>query len=176
MQDGFRTGGLKGQYAGFVSRLLAYGIDITVITLMLIAFAWLIDTVTRFFPTVRFNPEVAVGLVLASVVFVITAGSYFIFFWTLVGQTPGKMLLGVRVVSLNGTLPTFWQSFRRYIGYYLSALALYAGYWWVLIDNRRQSWHDKLAGTVVVYAWDARLDDLLADRVQRSQGIPEESE
>lgn len=176
MQDGFRTSGLKGQYAGFVSRLLAYGIDITVITLMLITFTWLIDTVTRFFPTIKLNPEDAVGLVLASVVIVITAGIYFVFFWTLVGQTPGKMLLGLRVVSPNGTLPTIWQSFRRYIGYYLSAVALYAGYWWVLIDNRRQGWHDKLAGTVVVYAWDARLGDLLANRVQRSQEIPEESE
>jgi uncharacterized RDD family membrane protein YckC len=65
---------------------------------------------------------------------------------------------------------------RRYVGYYLSALALYAGYWWVLIDNRRQGWHDKLAGTIVVYAWDARLGNLLADRLQGPQNAPEESD
>jgi len=165
-RDGFRSGGLKGQYAGFVSRLLAYGIDIAIITIMLVVLGWLIDTVTRIFPTVLFNPEGAVGIVLASVVIVITAGIYFIFFWTLLGQSPGKMLLGVKIVSLDGTRLTFWQALRRYIGYYLSALALYAGYWWVLIDNRRQAWHDKLASTVVIYAWDARLGDLLADRLQ----------
>ncbi len=169
MQDNFRSGGLRGQYAGFVSRLLAYGIDIAIITVMVVAFGWLVDTVTRFFPTVVFDPEGTIGFVLAGVVIAVTAGIYYVFFWTLTGQTPGKMLLGLQVVSLDGSNLTFWQALRRLIGYFLSALALYAGYWWVLIDNRRQGWHDKLAGTVVVYAWDARLGDLLADRIQDAQ-------
>ncbi len=169
MQDNFRSGGLRGQYAGFVSRLLAYGIDIAIITVMVVAFGWLVDTVTRFFPTVVFDPEGTIGFVLAGVVIAVTAGIYYVFFWTLTGQTPGKMLLGLQVVSLDGSNLTFWQAMRRLIGYFLSALALYAGYWWVLIDNRRQGWHDKLAGTVVVYAWDARLGDLLADRIQDAQ-------
>ncbi|MGD2078680.1 MAG: RDD family protein [Chloroflexota bacterium] len=176
MQNDLRKGGLKGQYAGFVSRLLAYAIDIAIITVMLIAFGWLIDTVSRLFPTLVLDPGDALGLVLAGVVVVVTAGIYYIFFWTLLGQTPGKMLLGVRIVSLDGSQLTLWQSLRRYVGYYLSALALYAGYWWVLIDNRRQGWHDKLAGTIVVYAWDARLGNLLADRLQGPQNAPEESD
>jgi len=171
MQDSFRTGGLKGQYAGFVSRLLAYGTDIAIIMVMLVVFGWLVDTVTRLFPPMILNPEGLLQVALAGVVIVITAGFYYIFFWTLMGQTPGKMLLGVKIVSLDGSRLTFWQALRRCIGYYLSALALYAGYWWVLIDNRRQGWHDKLAGTVVVYAWDARLGDLIAGRIQ---GSPEE--
>ena len=177
MQDGARTGGLKGQYAGFVSRLMAYGIDIAIVTFIVIVFGWLVDTVTRLFPTVsvRLNPEGLLQLVLASTVVVVTAGVYFIFFWTLLGQTPGKMLLGVKIVSLDGSQLTFWQALRRFIGYFLSALALYAGYWWVLIDNRRQGWHDKLAGTIVVYAWDARLGDLLADRLQGGTEEAEES-
>jgi uncharacterized RDD family membrane protein YckC len=176
MQDSLRTTGLKGQYAGFISRLLAYGIDIAIITIILVVLGWLIDTVTRIFPTVIFNPSGAIGIVVASVVIVITAGIYFVFFWTLLGQTPGKMLLGVKIISLDGSRLTFWQALRRYIGYYLSALALYAGYWWVLIDNRRQGWHDKLAGTLVIYAWDARLGDLLADRIQGSSEEITESE
>lgn len=172
MQDGSRSDGLRGQYAGFVSRLLAYGIDIAIITVMLIAFGWLVDTVTRLFPPVLINPEGLLQVAIAGIVVVVAAGVYYIFFWTLLGQTPGKMLLGVRIISLDGSSLTFWQALRRYIGYYLSALALYAGYWWVLIDNRRQGWHDKLAGTFVVYTWDARLGDLLADRIQ---GSPEET-
>lgn len=176
MRDDLRTGALKGQYAGFVSRLLAYATDIAIITVMLIAFGWLVDTVTRLFPPVIFDPEGATGLVLAGMVIVVASGIYYIFFWTLLGQTPGKMLLGLRIVSLDGSRLTLWQSLRRYIGYYLSAMALYAGYWWVLVDNRRQGWHDKLAGTLVIYAWDARLGDLLADQLQGTQEETAESE
>lgn len=168
--------GLKGQYAGFVSRLLAYGIDIAVILVMLIALSWLVETVMILFPPVLVDPEGLLQLTIAGVVVLGTAAIYYLFFWTLLGQTPGKMLLGVRIVSLDGSRLTFWQALRRFIGYFLSALALYAGYWWVLIDNRRQGWHDKLAGTIVVYAWDARLGDLLAERIQGSQEEAEESQ
>lgn len=176
MQDSFRSGGLKGQYAGFVSRLLAYGIDITIVVVILIALGWLVDTVSRLFPTVLVDPENLFQLAIAGVIIVVTAAFYYLFFWTLLGQTPGKMLLGVRIVSLDGSRLTFWQSLRRFVGYFLSALVFYIGYLWVLIDNRRQGWHDKLAGTIVVYAWDARLGDLLADRIQGSAEESTETE
>ena len=172
MRDNSREHGLRGQYAGFVSRLLAYGIDIGIVVVMLIAFGWLVDTVTTLFPPVLFDPEGLFQLAIAGVVVVVTAAIYYLFFWMLMGQTPGKMILGVRIVSLDGSRLTFSQALRRFIGYFISALALYAGYWWVLVDNRRQGWHDKLAGTIVVYAWDARLGDLLSERIQ---GSPEES-
>lgn len=167
---------LKGEYAGFVSRLLAYGIDITVIVIMLVALGWLVDTVTRLFPTLLFEGNGLIQVALAGVVAVVTAGIYYLFFWTLAGQTPGKMLLGLRIVSLDGSRLTLWQALRRFIGYFLSALPLYAGYWWVLIDNRRQGWHDKLAGTVVVYIWDARLGDLLSNRISNNQDEQENAE
>lgn len=167
---------LKGEYAGFVSRLLAYGIDITVIVIMLVALGWLVDTVTRLFPTLIFEGNGLIQVALAGVVAVVTAGIYYLFFWTLAGQTPGKMLLGLRIVSLDGSRLTLWQALRRFIGYFLSALPLYAGYWWVLIDNRRQGWHDKLAGTVVVYIWDARLGDLLSNRISNNQDEQEDAE
>ena len=167
--------GLRGQYAGFVSRMLAYGIDIVVIVVMLIAFGWLVDTVTTLFPPVLIDPESLLQLAIAGLVVILTAAIYYLFFWTLTGQTPGKMLLGLRIVSLDGSRVTLWQALRRFVGYFLSALALYAGYWWVLIDNRRQGWHDKLAGTIVVYAWDARLGDLMAERIHGSQEESEEA-
>jgi uncharacterized RDD family membrane protein YckC len=166
---------LRGQYAGFVSRMLAYGIDIVVIVVMLIAFGWLVDTVTTLFPPAIFDPTEWIQIALAGVIVIVTSAIYYLFFWTLTGQTPGKMLLGLRVVSLDGSNVTFWQALRRFVGYFLSALAVYAGYWWVLVDNRRQGWHDKLAGTIVVYAWDARLGDLMADQIQDRPEVPEES-
>ena len=181
MSDDLRTQSLRdhelrGQYAGFVSRMLAYGIDIVVIVVMLVAFGWLVETVTTLFPPVLFDPTELLQIAIAGVVVIVTSALYYLFFWTLTGQTPGKMLLGLRVVSLDGSSLTFWQALRRFAGYFLSALVLYAGYWWVLFDNRRQGWHDKLAGTIVVYAWDARLGDLLADRIQGSQDELDEGE
>ena len=176
MPNQLKSDHLKGQYAGFVSRLLAFGIDIAVIVVMLIALGWLVDTVTTLFPPVILNPDGLLQLAIASIVIVTTSAAYYIFFWTLAGQTPGKMLLGVRIVSLDGSRPTFWQALRRFVGYFLSALAIYVGYFWVLIDNRRQGWHDKLAGTIVVYAWDARLGDLLSERIQGPKEDTEENQ
>jgi uncharacterized RDD family membrane protein YckC len=154
--------------------MLAFGIDIAVIVVMLLALGWLFDTVTRLFPTVFFDPGELFHLAAFGVIIIVTAAIYYLFFWTLTGQTPGKMLLGIKVVSLDGSSLTFWQALRRFVCYFLSALALYVGYLWVLVDNRRQGWHDKLSGTIVVYVWDARLGDLMADRVHGSQEESEE--
>ena len=82
------------------------------------------------------------------------------------------MLLGVRVVNREGQEITFWQAVRRYIGYYISAFALYIGFIWVLFDNRRQGWHDKLAGTYVIYTWDARPGDKMAARLLKNAKRP----
>ncbi|MFN2241977.1 MAG: hypothetical protein ACK2U2_06795, partial [Anaerolineae bacterium] len=41
-------------------------------------------------------------------------------------------------------------------GYWLSTLLYGLGYLWIAIDNRREAWHDKIARTAVIYAWDAR--------------------
>jgi uncharacterized RDD family membrane protein YckC len=173
------TENLKGHYAGFVSRLVAYTIDIAIVVILLIVGGWLIQTVNSFFqlntsgalPTALVAAIAGVGAILVS-------ATYYIFFWTLAGQTPGKLLLGLRIVGVENDPITLWQAFRRYIGYYLSALALYAGYWWVLVDNRRQGWHDKLAGTIVVYAWEARVGAIMQARLndqQQSEGSPGEA-
>jgi uncharacterized RDD family membrane protein YckC len=44
---------------------------------------------------------------------------------------------------------------RRFIGYFISGI-LFLGFLWVLLDSRRQGWHDKIAGTFVIYSWEAK--------------------
>ena len=46
---------------------------------------------------------------------------------------------------------------------------LFPGYLWVLVDNRRQGFHDKLAGTFVIYSWpeDPKHTQMLRQRAQR---------
>jgi uncharacterized RDD family membrane protein YckC len=72
------------------------------------------------------------------------------YFWTRNrGQTPGKMLLGVRVVSKDGGPISDVQAVIRYIGYYINTFFLFIGWIWAAFDDRGQGWHDKLAGTYV---------------------------
>jgi uncharacterized RDD family membrane protein YckC len=75
---------------------------------------------------------------------------YFTWFHGSVGQTPGKMLLGLRVVQVTGEPMTFGLAFLRWTGYLISKLAVYLGFIWIAFDRRKQGWHDKIAGTVVV--------------------------
>ncbi|WP_230414393.1 RDD family protein [Collimonas silvisoli] len=72
-------------------------------------------------------------------------------FWLTKQSSPGKMLIGARIVDeKTGGIPTTGQFIWRYAGYYLSILGLFLGYLWVAFDKKKQGWHDKLAGTVVV--------------------------
>jgi uncharacterized RDD family membrane protein YckC len=67
------------------------------------------------------------------------------------GQTVGKMALGIRVIDLARGGPIGYErAFIRWIGRFLSTIALLLGYFWMLWDREKQTWHDKLAGAVVV--------------------------
>jgi len=72
-------------------------------------------------------------------------------FWIARQATPGKMAIGARIVDAKtGEKPTSRQLVVRYLGYYVAMLPLFLGIFWVAFDPRKQGWHDKLAGTVVV--------------------------
>ena len=71
--------------------------------------------------------------------------------WRRLQATPGKLALSARIVDARtGAAPTLRQLVIRYVGYFVSTLPLGAGLLWVAFDRRKQGWHDKLAGTVVV--------------------------
>lgn len=72
-------------------------------------------------------------------------------FWVARGATPGKMAIAAQVVDARtGNKPTTGQSIGRYLGYYVSTIPLGLGLIWVAFDPKKQGWHDKLAGTVVI--------------------------
>lgn len=74
-----------------------------------------------------------------------------ILFWVKKQATPGKMALSVKIVdSKTGGIPSVWQFIGRYFAYFLSTLPLCLGFLWVAFDSKKQGWHDKLAGTLVV--------------------------
>ncbi len=72
-------------------------------------------------------------------------------FWRLKQATPGKMVFHATIVDArSGKAPSLGQWIVRYLGYIVSFLPFGLGYLWVGWDPRKQAWHDKLAGTVVV--------------------------
>ena len=128
--------------------------------------AAMLDSVLIFFVSMMASTAAGVaGLVLGmyspeaeeiSTRFVIATGLlvsilYYVVFWSKGGgQTIGNFTLMMRVVATNGQ-PVGWKrALVRYLGYYISAIALSIGFLWAAVDKRRQGWHDKIARTYVV--------------------------
>lgn len=74
-----------------------------------------------------------------------------ILFWLYKQATPGKMVVSARVVdATTGNTLTVGQAIGRYLAYFVAIVPFFLGIIWVVFDPRKQGWHDKLAGTVVV--------------------------
>ena len=168
---------LQGQYSGFISRAIAFILDIILISSITLVTYWLSSQLLQYFlhiqvgacaPVQGFDPlritcHVSTwGLNIFAIGF---TPIYFLFFWILAGQTVGQFVLGIRVVRLNGRRMTLLSGIRRLLGYMACFLSLGIGFLWVLIDDRRQGWHDKIAGTCVIYAWEARQNEQLLERL-----------
>jgi uncharacterized RDD family membrane protein YckC len=79
--------------------------------------------------------------------------AYFgLFTWLMDGQTPGKRLLGIRVLSVTHDRLTPWQCTERALGYVASTLELGFGFFQYYLHPNRQTVHDRIAGTIVVKA------------------------
>jgi uncharacterized RDD family membrane protein YckC len=153
--------------AGFVSRLVAYVVDALLLALGLRTTQWLLEGMARNLR--RLAPPIDLSaIVLAAWPLVIVA--YLVAFWTTLGYTPGKWLVGLRVVSLGGGRVRFGQALLRVAGYALSALPCYLGFIWVLGPQRR-AWHDRLAGTEVVYVAKPERRREMTNRLRQQLGL-----
>jgi uncharacterized RDD family membrane protein YckC len=144
--------------AGFFSRLEAFVVDLVILSIVILVGSAFIQTFLKFFKltglvtylqTILENATVniAVGSTLTTLLVI----GYFTFFWTLVGFTPGKAILGLKILRKNGAKISFGRSVLRFFSYWISAIPLFLGFLWVLWDPKRQGWHDKIAGTQVFY-------------------------
>lgn len=74
-----------------------------------------------------------------------------ILFWIWKQATPGKMGISAKIVDAKtGNEPSLGQYIVRYLSYFVSLLPLCLGFLWVAFDSKKQGWHDKIAGTVVI--------------------------
>jgi uncharacterized RDD family membrane protein YckC len=165
---------MRGYYAGFVTRYLAFLLDVALVAVVSFLFITVLRVTLNFFGFGDLLPETprvvenAIlsprGMTLLRWLLTIIGsflgfGVYSILAWVLVGKTVGKAVMGLRVLSTDGRRLKVRQAIIRALGYYVSGLALFLGFLWVLVDDRRQTWHDKLAGSFVVYEWDARYEE-----------------
>jgi uncharacterized RDD family membrane protein YckC len=74
-----------------------------------------------------------------------------VLFWRFSGATPGKMAFSLRLAAASGGPLGTARLVARFLAYLVSALPLFLGFAWIAIDRRRQGWHDKIAGTLVIH-------------------------
>ncbi|MCF2527408.1 RDD family protein [Yinghuangia soli] len=67
------------------------------------------------------------------------------------GATIGKKYVGIRVVrEADGQYTGFGMAFVRMLAHILDALPCYLGYLWPLWDEKKQTFADKICGTLVI--------------------------
>ena len=139
-----------GEYAGFVTRAIAFAIDVAIIDLVAATVAIVVGLGISAFEV----PDVVVTItvVVGGVAFLAWFVGYFATFWSTTGQTPGARVMGVRVVCAGGQPVHLRAAIVRLAGMALAAIPLFAGFLLILIDDRRRGLQDRLARTVVVYA------------------------
>ena len=163
---------LQGYYAGFTSRAAALIIDVAIITVIS---AVVIAAMSLFFdlPSVKrfiyWLNSILPGFAqifsaltstrFAAIFYALFSYLYFVFFFATTGQTVGKAIMGLRVVTNDGKRMGVKRSFVRAVCYILSLAPLGLGFIWVLGEDRRRAWHDKIAHTYVLYVWDARYEE-----------------
>ena len=133
-------------YAGVVSRSAAFLVDLVLAWIVFLggaAVAALVGTlIGDFAPTAGWRSAAGAG-------WFVVLGLYFVFFWSLGGQTPGMRLMGLRVVHA-GRPPGVARSAVRYVALLASTIPLLLGLVPILFDRRRRGLQDFVAGTTVL--------------------------
>jgi uncharacterized RDD family membrane protein YckC len=136
---------IEQEYAGFWIRTVAAIID-SILVILIIS-----PVLTAIYGTEYWLSETVTQGVWDNLIEYLLPAIAIIVFWIYKSATPGKMVTNLAIVDAKtGGKPSTGQFIGRYLGYYVSVIPLFLGILWVAIDKRKQGWHDKLAGTVVV--------------------------
>lgn len=128
------------QYAGFWIRFLAVIIDGIIISI--------ISKILHInnYPTFG---SMAIRYDMQTWSFILNAG-YLIGFWVWKSATPGKMVLGLKIIEEDGKNLTWQKAVIRYLAMIVSAIPFCLGFIWAGFNPKKQGWHDLLAKTYVV--------------------------
>lgn len=135
---------VEPEYVGFWMRFVASVID----SILVMAIVYpIMSAMFGFDNVLAGNVDTGLSLLIELVLPAIAV----ILFWLYRSATPGKMIVGAKIVDARtyGRAST-GQLIGRYFAYYVSMLPIFLGFIWIGMDRRKQGWHDKLAGTVVI--------------------------
>ena len=99
---------------------------------------------------VSFIAHSPLGRLIGPPISLIVALAYFAGMWAWKGTTIGGTVLNLKVVRLDDQPVTFVVALVRGLTSALSFIVFFLGFFWIAFDRDKQSWHDKIAGTVVV--------------------------
>jgi uncharacterized RDD family membrane protein YckC len=165
--------GAVGHYAGAASRFLAYTVDViaslSLYTLGVAGVTFVIKIITGHSVTWHSGNSIVVAAIFAA-----WEIAYFGYCWAAGGKTPGMALLGVRVVRADGTEIDPWRGVVRALAFPLSFILFGLGFVGILLQREHRALHDLIAGTAVVYAWDAQGARLrsVARAARRAPPVP----
>jgi uncharacterized RDD family membrane protein YckC len=137
---------------GFGPRLLAALIDGVMVGFLSFMLAFVIGLIAIFTGMIKTGEDSNALQLLTILCLLLFSIVYYIGFWSSDGQTMGNTVVGLKVIRTNGSRLSAGRALLRYIGYLINAVFFSIGFLWAAFDPKRQGWHDKLAGTLVVYA------------------------
>ena len=161
---------VTGHYSGAVSRAVAAVLDLVFIFVSYtLGLAGLNLLTTAFFNvSLQKNPSgLAATIALLSWAFIYSFG-----FLVIAGRTPGKRVIGLRVVAKDGGPLRAGRAFVRVIVMPLSLALFGLGLLLIIVQREHRALHDLIAGTAVVYDWGERPAELpgpLSDFLVRAQ-------
>ncbi len=145
---------LQGRYAGFASRFLSFVVDMVIIT----AIYLLVLAAISFSARILTGRDIAFhrGDIWVIIGYAIWAFFYFARCWGANGRTAGMAVFGVQVLRDDGGDVSGRKAALRALAFPLSFLLLGLGFLGIVLGDRRRALHDVIAGTTVIYCWDAR--------------------
>jgi uncharacterized RDD family membrane protein YckC len=147
-----RYGGFRRRlFAFLIDKVILYFVSLILFLIGLLALGLRDDMMDRI-PTSSADLTHGMGVfaLLYLTASLLAGMTYFTWFHGIAGRTPGKMLLGLRVIQASGDPMTPGIAFLRWVGYLISGLVLCLGFLWIAFDGRKQGWHDKIAATLVI--------------------------
>lgn len=142
------AGALHGTPGGFWARFGAYLLDSILLTLLI----GIVIVPIVFLSGALNDPSKLAGVfLLAQLLAMVIALGYTLYFWATSGATPGKRVLGLKIVREDGVEPLgFKTAFVRFLGYIVSGMILYIGFLMIAFDKDKKGLHDKIAKTRVI--------------------------
>jgi len=143
----------RAQPAGFRNRAMAFIIDMALLTALHCGFFLTLAVALTRFPPARFTALLAVMAAYALLFLLMpffSALTYCTVLHACGGQTVGKIFMDIKVVTVGGGPVPPGTAFLRWVGTIVSALPMGAGFLWAAVDRHQATWHDKLAGTMVI--------------------------